>query len=82
MNISLPKPMSEYVRQNVERHYGNVSEFFRDLVRQRMKNEIEADLQFLQKTGPAEPGPSEKDLELVERIKRAVRKDLRARRIR
>jgi len=82
MNISLPAAMSEYVRQNVERDYGNVSEFFRELVRQRMKKEIEADLRLLRETGPAKPGPTEKDMEQIERIKRQVKKDTRARRIR
>jgi Arc/MetJ-type ribon-helix-helix transcriptional regulator len=82
MNISLPKPMSEFVRQAVERNYGNVSEFFRELVRQRMKKEIEADLRLLRESGPAKPGPTEKDLEMIERIKREVRKDLRARGVR
>jgi hypothetical protein len=47
-----------------------------------MKKEIEADLRFLRETGPAKPGPTEKDLETIERIKREVRKDLRARRVR
>jgi Arc/MetJ-type ribon-helix-helix transcriptional regulator len=78
MNISLPKPMSEFVRQAVERDYGNVSEYFRELVRQRMKKKIEADLRLLRESGPAKPGPTEKDLEMIERIKREVRKDLRA----
>ena len=63
MNISLPKPMAEFVRQKVGRDYGNASEYFRE-------------------TGPARPGPTEKDLETIERIKREVRKDLRARRVR
>ena len=82
MNISLPKPMAEFVRQNVARDYGNASEYFRDLVRQRMKREIEADLKLLRDSGPAQPGPSEKDLETIERIKRQVRKDLLAGRVR
>ena len=82
MNISLPKSMSEFVRQKVDRDYGNVSEFFRDLVRQRMKREIEADLRILRGTGPAKPGPSDDDLAKIERIKRQVRKDMRAGRVR
>ncbi len=82
MNISLPKAMAEFVRQNVERDYGNVSEYFRELVRQRMKREIEADLRLLRESGPARPGPSEKELETIERIKRQVRKDLHAGRVR
>jgi Arc/MetJ-type ribon-helix-helix transcriptional regulator len=82
MNISLPKAMAEFVRQNVERDYGNVSEYFRELVRQRMKREIEADLRLLRQSGPARPGPSEKELETIERIKRQVRRGLHAGRVR
>ena len=82
MNISLPKAMAEFVRQNVERDYGNVSEYFRELVRQRMKREIEADLRLLRESGPARPGPSEKELETIERIKRQVRRGLHAGRVR
>jgi Arc/MetJ-type ribon-helix-helix transcriptional regulator len=82
MNISLPKPMAEFVRHKVGRDYGNVSEYFRELIRQRMKKEIEADLRLLRESGPAKPGPTEKDLETIERIKREVRKDLRARGVR
>jgi Arc/MetJ-type ribon-helix-helix transcriptional regulator len=74
--------MAEFVRQNVERDYGNVSEYFRELVRQRMKREIEADLRLLRESGPARPGPSEKELETIERIKRQVRRGLHAGRVR
>ena len=55
MTISLPKPMAEFVRQKVGLDYGNASEYFRELVRQRMKKEIEADRRFLRETGPARP---------------------------
>jgi Arc/MetJ-type ribon-helix-helix transcriptional regulator len=37
MNISLPGPMAEFVRTTVERDYGNASEFFRDLVREKSR---------------------------------------------
>ena len=81
MNISLPAPMSEYVRQNVERNYGNVSEYFRDLVREKMRKDIEADVAFLKSTMKGAPiGPSEADIEEVLAIQRQVRKSLRARR--
>lgn len=80
MNISLPLPMAEFVRQNVEQDYGNVSEFFRDLIRQKMASEIEKDLKFLHKTGRASAGPSDKDLENIARIQSQVRKELNANR--
>ncbi len=50
LNISLPGPMEAFVRAQCERDYGNVSEYFRTLVREKMKHEIEADLRFLKST--------------------------------
>jgi Arc/MetJ-type ribon-helix-helix transcriptional regulator len=81
MNISLPKPMSEFVRQNVERDYGNASEYFRDLVREKMVREIEADLKFLEATGKgAQPEPSEGRIERVVALQKKLRKERNARR--
>lgn len=81
MNISLPKPMSEFVRQNVERDYGNASEYFRDLVREKMEREIEADLKFLESTGKgAPPGPTEAQIERVVALQKKLRKTRNARR--
>jgi Arc/MetJ-type ribon-helix-helix transcriptional regulator len=80
VNISLPKAMDEFVRENVERDYGNVSEFFRDLLRERMRREIEADLAFLNSaTDGAPAGPTDPDVKEILRIQRRVRKKLRAR---
>lgn len=82
MNISLPRPMAEFVREHVKRHYGNTSEYFRDLVRQRMQKEIEADLKFLEAAGKgAPPGPSEAEIEEIIKIQKQVRKELNARRV-
>ena len=81
MNISLPKPMAEFVRQNVERNYGNVSEYFRDLVRQRVKREIEADVKFLEDSiKGAPPGPSEAEIERIVKLQKRVRKERHAHR--
>lgn len=78
VNISLPTAMSEFVRENVERDYGNVSEFFRDLLRERMRREIEADLAFLNSTAEGAPaGPSEEEIAHILAVQRKVRKDLR-----
>jgi Arc/MetJ-type ribon-helix-helix transcriptional regulator len=80
VNISLPKAMDEFVRENVERDYGNVSEFFRDLLRERMRREVEADLAFLNSaTDGAAAGPTDPDIKVILRIQRSVRKKLRAR---
>ncbi len=81
MNISLPPGMADFVRRRVERDYGNVSEFFRDLVRERIQREIDADLAILDSTSKgAEPGPSEQEIEDVLRIQKRIRKARHARR--
>jgi len=81
MNISLPKPMSEFVRQTIERDYGNASEYFRDLVREKMRKEIEADVKFLEDSiKGAPPGPTEEEIEEIVTLQKKVRKELNARR--
>ena len=81
MNISLPKAMSEFVRANVERNYGNASEYFRDLVRERMQREIDADLSFLESTSKgATAGPSEAEIERILTLQKKVREERNARR--
>lgn len=82
LNISLPAPMAAFVRAQCERDCGNLSEYFRSLVREKMQREIEADLRLLESTrSGALPGPSVADVEEVLALQRQVRKDLaRARR--
>ncbi len=78
MNISLTREQSEYVRRTVERDFGNASEFFRDLIRERMKREIEADLAFLGSTTKGAPaGPNEEEIEDILSVQRRVRKELK-----
>ncbi len=80
MNISLPSTMAEFVRQRVEQQYGNVSEFFRQLVREEIRREIEADLALLESAGAgAEPGPTGVEIKEVLTIQRRVRKSRHAR---
>ena len=83
MNISLTPEQSEYVRRTVERDFGNASEYFRDLIRERMRREIEADLKLLASTTKGAPaGPTEQEVENVLAVQRQVRKELKnARRI-
>ena len=81
MNISLPRPMAEFVHTTIERDYGNASEFFRDLVREKIRQQVEADVRFLRAaTDGAPAGPSEADVAEILRIQKQVRKELRARR--
>jgi Arc/MetJ-type ribon-helix-helix transcriptional regulator len=78
MNISLTPAQSEYVRRTVDREFGNASEFFRDLLRERMRREIEADLATLKATARGAPaGPGEADIERILAVQRAVRKERR-----
>jgi len=80
MNISLPQPMADFVRGVVERDYGNASEYFRDLVRERIQKEIETDVAFLQQTHAGAPvGPTEAEIDEIVRLQKRVRKELRAR---
>lgn len=48
MNISLPPELADYVRSSVKGLYGNTSEFFRELLRQRRQAEIEANVKALE----------------------------------
>ena len=83
MNISLTPEQTEYVRRTVARDFGNASEFFRDLLRERMKQEIEADLALLQSTTPGAPaGPAEEEIAAILRTQKQVRRQLKhARRV-
>jgi Arc/MetJ-type ribon-helix-helix transcriptional regulator len=82
MNISLPPAMAEFVRHQVERSYGNVSEFFRDLVRERIQREIGADLALLESTSKGAPaGPTENEIEEVLAVQKKIRKIRDARRL-
>jgi Arc/MetJ-type ribon-helix-helix transcriptional regulator len=82
MNISLPVEMAEFVRRQVEKDYGNVSEFFRELVRDKIKREIEADLAVLESTNPgAEPGPTNEEIAEVVALEKKLRKARHAGRV-
>jgi Arc/MetJ-type ribon-helix-helix transcriptional regulator len=82
INISLPPAMAAFVRQETQRNFGNASEFFRDLVRQKMRREIEEDLRFLKDSITGAPaGPSETEIEQIISIQKEVRKALHARRV-
>ena len=80
MNISLPQPMADFVRRVVERDYGNASEYFRELIRERIQREIETDVAFLETTHTGAPvGPTEAEVAQILKIQKRVRRGLRAR---
>ena len=82
MNISLPAPMADYVRRTVARDYGNSSEYFRELVRERIEKETLVDVQFLNDATHGAPvGPSEADVAEILEIQKQARKEIRARRV-
>ncbi len=82
MNISLPQDMAEFVRRQVNQNYGNVSEFFREMIREKIKREVAGDLTFLESTGKAAPrGPTEKEIEEILALQRKVRRARHARRV-
>ena len=81
MNISLPASLADYVRRTVDRDYGNSSEYFRELIRERMNKEISEDVRFLNAaTSDAPVGPSEEDIAEILKIQKRARKEIRARR--
>jgi len=78
MNISLTPEQSEYVRRAVDRDFGNASEFFRELIRERMKREIEADLKILESTTEGAPaGPNEQEIDEILAVQKKVKGELR-----
>ncbi len=78
MSISLTPEQSEYVRRSVQRDFGNASEFFRDLLRDRIRRETEADLALLNDTAAGAPaGPSEQEIANILAVRRRVRKELK-----
>lgn len=78
MNVSLTPEQSEYVRRRIERDFGNASEFFRDLIRERMRCEMTADLAFLKSTTEGAPaGPTEQEIEEVLSVQRKVRREIK-----
>ncbi len=77
INISMPAPLAEFARQRAEKTYGNMSEFFRDLLRQKMQAEIDADLKFLESSSKGAPvGPSEEDIQDILAAQKRARKKL------
>jgi Arc/MetJ-type ribon-helix-helix transcriptional regulator len=78
MNISLTPDLADYVRKITTEQYGNASEFFREMLRERIRRQIEQDVAFLQSTSAgATPGPNEEEVREVLALQRAVRKELK-----
>jgi len=78
MNISLTPDLADYVRKNTAENYGNASEFFREMLRERIRRQAEEDVALLQATSAgAPPGPNAAEVREVLAVQRAVRKELK-----
>ena len=83
VNISLTPAQKEFVRRAVERDYNNVSEFFRDMLRERMEREIAQDVALLDKAMRGAPSgdPSRAEMAEIVATQKRLRKARRARRV-
>lgn len=83
INVSLTPAQKEFVIRSVERDYGNVSEFFRDMLRERMEREVAADVALLDKAmrGAPDGDPSDKEMAEIVATQHRQRKERRARRL-
>ena len=80
VNISLPPEMEAYARLEAARDCGNLSVFFREMVRERMRKQIESDLTVLASAIDCAPsGPSEAEVGRILAAQRRARSKLRAR---
>ncbi|MBI4325569.1 MAG: hypothetical protein HY674_09930 [Chloroflexi bacterium] len=63
LNMSVPTELAEFVRQDMaEGHFGNMNEYFRDLLRRRRQARIEEDVRLLEHAlagAPAGDAPPE-----------------------
>jgi antitoxin ParD1/3/4 len=78
ITISMPEAMSDYVSHRVEEgQYGNVSEFFRDLVRQdQRRNGLSLDALRDRLRAGYESGVSDRTIEdIMEDVKARLRAD-------
>lgn len=78
-NISVTPEQAEYVGRHTSKDFGNTSEFFRDMLRERMEREAREDVAVLESTGAAPAGPDPDEIQGVIETQRQVRKERRAR---
>jgi Arc/MetJ-type ribon-helix-helix transcriptional regulator len=75
INISLPPEMARYVRRQAAHTYGNISEFFRALVRAKIEAEVAQDLALLRDATQGAPaGPTDAEIAAIIKAQKAVRK--------
>jgi Arc/MetJ-type ribon-helix-helix transcriptional regulator len=77
LTISLPAEMANWVRAKSARGaYGNISDLMREMIRERMRSEIEADVRTLSESmSRACEGPTEEQLARVLAIQKEVRRE-------
>jgi Arc/MetJ-type ribon-helix-helix transcriptional regulator len=67
INISLNPELAEFARADSEaRSFGSMSEYMRDLIRNRRQQQIEADVAFLEKAIKGAPLGDPSDEEMAE----------------
>lgn len=77
LNISLNRELAEFARADLEaRAFDSMSEYMRDLIRRRRQEQIEADVEFLERAMEEAPigEPSEKEMKEIYTGIRARRK--------
>jgi Arc/MetJ-type ribon-helix-helix transcriptional regulator len=67
INISLNPELAEFARADLEaRAFDSMSEYMRDLIRNRRQEQIEADVAFLEKAIEGAPSGDPSDKEMTE----------------
>lgn len=75
INISVTAEMAEYARRQAGALYGNVSEFFRELLRQRIQADIEKDVKEFEELskGAFDRDPDAEELEMIQEATKKAR---------
>ncbi len=75
MNISLPRPLKEFVDEQVKRGYGTSSEYVRELIR---RDQDRLQLRGLLLAGAASPKGVPADKQYFKRLRNQVRRPAKA----
>jgi Arc/MetJ-type ribon-helix-helix transcriptional regulator len=78
INVSLSPELAEFARADSEaRAFDSMSEYMRDLIRNRRQQQIEADVAFLEKAVKGAPMGDPSDQEMAEILKTQRRNSVR-----
>jgi antitoxin ParD1/3/4 len=82
VNLSLPRELAEFARQDMTLGaYSTISEYVRELIRQRRQARIEADVKFLEEaiSGASQSEPPQEFFDEVSAIQRRIRSEKKSR---